>query len=182
MVGGARNYVHRVGSAAHQASYGILQCAPDTAVELVLQLRSLVRGVVGLVVHGTVALAAAVRTLVPAGITGSAVVHGAVAVADDVHLQVFVDVGIIVPAARRGAAALVRSAERIRDPQRRIPAVAVIVAVVAVRANVAAAAVEPAKIVFSAGDGRKFQPARSCRGAARARSGERTDGAITILV
>lgn len=115
VVGGARYHVYRVGCAAHQAPHGIFQCAPDTGVELVLQLRGLVRGVVGLVVHRTVTLTASAWALVSAGVAAG-VVHGAVAAADDVHLQVIVDVGVVVPAARGGAAALVRSAQRISHP------------------------------------------------------------------
>lgn len=116
----------------------------------------------------------------PARVTAG-IVHGTVAIADDVHLQVFVDIGVEVPAARGGAAALVRTAQWICNPERRVPGIAVVVAIIAVRASGASASVEPPEVVFAAGHGGKLKPAGRYQ-STRRRSSERADAAIAVLV
>lgn len=152
------DHVYRIRRARNETAHSSLKSTPDAAVELILQLRRLVGGVVGLEIHGVIALAAGVGTLMPARIAVVAV-HRAVAVADDVHLSVVGNVGIVSPARSTGATALVRAAERIGHPEGRIVGIAIVVAVVTVRSRIASAAVELTNEVFSTGHLRQLQPA-----------------------
>ena len=91
----ARHHVDLLVVALRNALDGILQIAPDSAVETVLDLRNLIRHVESLSLHRGVSVARTVRTHVPSRI-------GAVRVAAVSHLDLvlLVNVGIIAPRRR----------------------------------------------------------------------------------
>lgn len=110
----ARHHVDLLVVALGNVLDGILQIAPDSAVETVLDLRNLIRHVESLGLHRGVAVARTVRTHVTSRIR-------AVRIASVSHpdLVLLVDVRIIAPRRRTGLRAHMSARERIGRPEGR---------------------------------------------------------------
>ena len=156
-IGGAGDHIHHVAVGRHEVALGLFQRAPDSLVEVLVDLGRLVRRVVGLAVHLGIRLACRIGALVPAGV-GVVPIHRPITVLGDAHLFVLVDVRVELPTARAGAARLEGLGQMVSGPQARVVGIAVVVAVVPVRFRGSAAAVEGAHEVFVALQARQFQP------------------------
>ena len=156
-VGRTGDYVHDVAVGRHETPFLRLQRAPDSLVEIRLNLRRLVRRVVGLAVHQVVRLAVGVRALVAAGV-GVVPVHRPITVLGDIHLFGLVDFRIIPPRTRIGTASLQGLRHVIGRPQGSIIRIAVIVAIIAVCLRVSATLIERSQEVLMPRLGRQLKP------------------------
>ena len=156
-VGRAGDHVHDVAVGRHEVPFRRFQRAPDPIIELHLDLGRLVRRVVGLQVHLLVRLAVGIRALVAAGV-GVVPVHRPITVRGDVHLLVLVDVGVVLPTARAGAARHKGLRQVVGGPQGRVIGIAVVVTIVPIRFRRSAAPVEGSYEVLASCRRRQFQP------------------------
>ena len=99
---------------------------------MVLQLRCLVGGIVGLSVHGVVRLSGCVWALMSAGVCAVAI-DGAVAVACDGRLVLGLDVGVVLPVAIGCGALGMGICKRICYPECCVVGIVVAVVVVTIR-------------------------------------------------
>ena len=176
----AGDHVHDVAVGRHEVPFRRFQRAPDPIIELHLDLGRLVRRVVGLPIHLLVRLAVGVRALVAAGV-GAVPVHRLITVLGDAHLFVLVDVGVVPPGARAGAARRMGLRQVVGGPQGRVVGIAVVVAIVPIRFRRFAAAVEGSYEVFASCRRRQFQPGAVDPFALRI-GRERSDGADNLHV
>ena len=111
--GYARHHIDLLVFTFRHVLYGSFQIAPDTAIEVVLYLRNLVRHVEGLGLHRGISVARAVRTHM-----SSRIGFVRVAASRHLYLVLLIDVRIVSPRRRTLVRTHMSALERIGRPER----------------------------------------------------------------